>query len=62
VDNYKLKRFREAFTGEWCDDNRDALMLSKMLNLKDHINSEREKVFVQINKPSIKKYRGRFSV
>ncbi|HKK83117.1 MAG TPA: transposase, partial [Atribacterota bacterium] len=24
VDNYKLKRFREAFAGEWRDDNRDA--------------------------------------
>ena len=35
VDNYKLKRFREAFSGEWRDDNRDALMLSKMLNLKE---------------------------
>jgi len=40
VDNYKLKRFREAFTGEWRDDNRDALMLSKMLNLKEHINAK----------------------
>ena len=31
VDNFKLKRFREAFAGEWRDDERDALMLSKML-------------------------------
>jgi len=53
VDNYKLKRFREAFTGEWRDDNRDALMLSKMLNLKEHINAKREKVFIEITKPSI---------
>lgn len=52
VDNYKLKRFREAFPGEWRDDNRNALMLSKMLHLKDHINSKEEKVFVQITKPS----------
>ena len=52
VDNLKLKRFREAFAGEWRDDQRDALMLSKMLKLKDHINSEREKVFVEIEKPS----------
>lgn len=53
VDNYKLKRFREAFTGEWRDDNRDALMLSKMLNLKEHINTKEEKVFIEITKPSI---------
>lgn len=53
VDNYKLKRFREAFAGEWRDDNRDALMLSKMLNLKEHINTKGEKVFIQIVQPSI---------
>jgi transposase len=52
VDNFKLKRFREAFAGEWRDDERDSLMLSKMLKLKDYINSEREKVFVKIEKPS----------
>jgi transposase len=52
VDNLKLKRFREAFAGEWRDDQRDALMLSKMLKLKDHINSQREKVFIKIEKPS----------
>jgi transposase len=53
VDNLKLKRFREAFAGEWRDDERDSLMLSKMLKLKDYINSEREKVFIKIEKPSI---------
>ena len=53
VDNYKLKRFREAFAGEWRDDNRDALMLSKMLNLKEHINAKKEKVFIEITKPSL---------
>ena len=52
VDNFKLKRFREAFSGEWRDDQRDALMLSKMLKLKDHINSKRERVFIKIEKPS----------
>jgi len=52
VDNLKLKRFREAFAGEWRDDKRDALMLSKMLKLKDHIDSPREKVFIKIEKPS----------
>jgi len=52
VDNLKLKRFRQAFAGEWRDDQRDSLMLSKMLKLKDHINSEREKVFIKIEKPS----------
>jgi transposase len=53
VDNYKLKRFREAFAGERKDDNRDALMLSKMLNLKEHINTKGEKVFIEITKPSV---------
>jgi len=52
VDNLKLKRFREAFAGEWRDDGRDALMLSKMLKLKKHINSKREKVFIKIENPS----------
>lgn len=52
VDNFKLKRFREAFAGEWRDDERDSLMLSKMLKLKEHINSQREKVFIKIEKPS----------
>ncbi|MHC2995469.1 MAG: transposase [Candidatus Atribacteria bacterium] len=52
VDNLKLKRFREAFAGEWRDDERDSLMLSKMLKLKEHINSERERLFIKIEKPS----------
>jgi hypothetical protein len=52
VDNLKLKRFREAFVGEWRDDQRDSMMLSKMLKLKEHINSQREKVFIKIEKPS----------
>ena len=52
IDNLKLKRFREAFAGEWRDDERDSLMLSKMLKLKDYINSQREKVFIKIEKPS----------
>lgn len=34
VDNFKLKRFREAFAGEWRDDERDSLMLS--MNLSRH--------------------------
>lgn len=52
VDNLKLKRFRQAFAGEWRDDERDSLMLSKMLKLKEHIDSKREKVFIKIEKPS----------
>ena len=52
IDNLKLKRFREAFAGEWRDDGRDGLMLSKMLKLKKHINSKREKVFIKIERPS----------
>ena len=53
IDNLKLKRFREAFAGEWKDDRRDALMLSKMLKLKEHINGKKEKVFIKIEKPSL---------
>jgi transposase len=53
VDNYKLKRFRQAFSGERKDDNRDSLMLSKMLNLKEHINTKGEKVFIETTKPSV---------
>ena len=53
VDNLKLKRFREAFAGEWRDDGRDSLMLSKMLKLKEHIDSQREKVFIKIDQPSL---------
>jgi len=53
IDNLKLKRFREAFAGEWKDDERDALMLSKMLKLKEHINGKKEKVFIKIEKPSL---------
>jgi hypothetical protein len=52
VDNLKLKRFRQAFAGEWRDNERDALMLSKMLKLKEHLDSKREKVFIKIEKPS----------
>jgi len=52
IDNLKLKRFRQAFAGEWKDDKRDALMLSKMLKLKEHINGKKEKVFIKIEKPS----------
>jgi len=52
IDNLKLKRFREAFAGEWRDDERDSLMLSKMLKLKDYINSEKENVFIKIEQPS----------
>ncbi len=53
VDNFKLKRFRETFAGEWRDDERDSLMLSKMLKLKEHIDSKREKVFIKIEQPSL---------
>ena len=53
IDNLKLKRFREAFAGEWKDDKRDALMLSKMLKLKEHIDGKKEKVFIEIEKPSL---------
>jgi len=53
IDNLKLIRFREAFAGEWKDDRRDSLLLSKMLKLKKHIDSKREKVFVKIEKSSL---------
>jgi hypothetical protein len=34
MNNGPLFYFREAFAGEWKDDKRDALMLSKMLKLE----------------------------
>jgi len=50
VDNLKLKRFRNVFGAEWKNDQRDAKMLAKMLKLKDHLDSENEKVFIAIEK------------
>jgi len=51
VDNLKLKRFRDVFAGEWRDDQRDSLMLSKMLKLKDYLNAEKKKVFILFKRP-----------
>ena len=50
VDNLKLKRFRNIFGAEWKNDQRDAKMLAKMLKLKDHLDSENEKAFIEIEK------------
>ena len=50
VDNLKLKRFRNVFGAEWKNDQRDAKMLAKMLKLKDHLDSENEKMFIPIEK------------
>ena len=50
IDNLKLKRFRNVFGAEWKNDQRDAKMLAKMLKLKDHLDSENEKAFIEIEK------------
>jgi len=50
VDNLKLKQFRNVFGAEWRNDQRDARILAKMLRLKDYLNSENEKAFIQVNK------------
>ena len=43
VDNLKLRRFRDVFGAEWRNDKRDAAMLAKMLKLRDHVDSKKEK-------------------
>ncbi|MCP4160130.1 MAG: IS110 family transposase [Deltaproteobacteria bacterium] len=50
VDNLKLKRFKDVFGAEWRNDQRDARMLAKMLKLRDHINSENENAFIEVEK------------
>jgi transposase len=50
VDNLKLRRFRDVFGAEWRNDRRDAKMLAKMLKLKDHVDEEKEKAFIAVEK------------
>jgi len=50
VDNLKLKRFREVFGAEWRNDRRDARMLAKMLKLRNYVDAEKEKAFVEVGK------------
>lgn len=50
IDNLKLKRFREVFGAEWRNDRRDARMLAKMLKLRNYVDAEKEKAFVEVGK------------
>ncbi len=53
VDNLKLKRFKDVFGAEWRNDRRDARMLAKMLKLKDHVDNEKEKAFIEVGKSPV---------
>lgn len=53
VDNLKLKQFRNVFGAEWKNDQRDARMLAKMLKLREHLETEREKAFLIVEKSSL---------
>ena len=50
VDNLKLKQFRNVFGAEWRNDQRDARMLAKLLKLREHLEGEKEKAFLLIEK------------
>lgn len=50
VDNLKLRRFRDVFGAEWRNDRRDAKMLAKMLKLRNHVDAEKEKAFIAVEK------------
>jgi hypothetical protein len=52
VDNLKLKQFRNVFGAEWRNDQRDARMLAKLLKLREHLSTEKEKAFLLIDKTS----------
>ncbi len=53
VDNLKLKQFRNVFGAEWKNDQRDARMLAKMLKLREHLDTERDKAFLVVEKSSL---------
>jgi transposase len=54
VDNLKLKRFKDVFGAEWRNDRRDAKMLAKMLELREHVDKGKEKAFIEVTKmPSV---------
>ena len=50
VDNLKLRRFRDVFGAEWRNDQRDARMLAKMLKLRNYLDGDQEKAFVEVEK------------
>lgn len=50
VDNLKLRRFKDVFGAEWRNDRRDARMLAKILKLKEHVDNEKEKAFIEVGK------------
>lgn len=50
VDNLKLKRFKDVFGAEWRNDRRDAKMLAKMLQLREHVDKGKEKAFIEVTK------------
>lgn len=53
VDNLKLKRFKDVFGAEWRNDRRDAKMLAKMLKLRDHVDTGKEKAFIEVGKSPV---------
>ncbi len=53
VDNLKLRRFKEVFGAEWRNDRRDARMLAKMLKLREYVDQEKEKAFIEIGKSPV---------
>ncbi|MEW5817451.1 MAG: IS110 family transposase [Spirochaetota bacterium] len=53
VDNLKLKQFRNVFGAEWKNDQRDARMLAKMLKIREHLETEREKAFLVVEKSNL---------
>lgn len=50
IDNFKLSQFRNVFGAESKTDRRDARMLSRLLKLRDHFGTEKDKVFQPIEK------------
>lgn len=53
VDNLKLRRFKDVFGAEWRNDRRDARMLAKMLKLREHVDNEKEKAFIEVGKSPV---------
>ena len=48
MDNLKLRRFRDVFGADWRDDRRDAMMLARLMRLKESMEPDEEKVFVPV--------------
>ncbi len=54
VDNLKLRRFKDVFGAEWRNDRRDAKMIAKMMQLREHVDKGKEKAFIEVTKmPSV---------